>query len=80
MTRTTIRATASNYVSISYDCPLTGERIEREFSVPRNGEDVREFDKQVCEYLANMGPALCVNDQSDLLPVIRCEWRKAITA
>ena len=80
MTRTTILATHSNYVEMSYDHPLTGDRITRTFHCPRNGGYVREGDKQVCAYLSSMGYTLRVDDETELLPLIRREWRKAQAA
>lgn len=80
MTRTTIRATASNYVELSFDHPMTGERVTREFHCPRNGGYVREGDKQVCGELSSMGYTLRVDDETELLPLIRREWRAAQAA
>ncbi len=80
MPRTTICATRSNYVEMSYDHPLTGDRTTREFHCPRNGGYVREGDKQVCAELSTMGITLRVDDEAQLLPLIRREWRKAQAA
>ena len=80
MPRTTIRATSSNYVELSYDCPMTGDRITEEFHCPRNGGYVRSGQSQVCENLASRGNTLYVGDESELLPLIRREWRKAQAA
>ncbi len=38
MTKATIRQTADRTVSLSYDDEMTGERVTREFWVPRNAQ------------------------------------------
>lgn len=80
MPRTTFRKTAANYVEMSSGCPLTGDRVTREFHCPHNGGYVREGGSQVCERLGAMGTTLYASDESDLLPLIRREWRRAQAA
>lgn len=77
MTRTTIKSTASNYVELAYDAPVTGERVTREFHCPRRGGHVREGERQVCAELSSMGYTLRVSDERELIGLIRREWSKA---
>jgi hypothetical protein len=64
----------SNYVTLSYTEPVTGEREIREFHVPFSGGYVREGDKQVCENLSHFGSTLTA-DPETLADVIRQEYR-----
>ena len=81
-TKATIKQTADRTVSLSYDDEMTGERVTREFWIPRNDgtKYVREGDTQVCEGLSSRGNTLSVREASELLPLIRAEWKAAKAA
>jgi hypothetical protein len=80
MTKTTIRKTANNEVTVRAVDPLSGEAVTWTYWVPRCGGYVREgtrqlpTDPQVCVGLGHRGTALTATDGDDLLRVIRCEW------
>jgi hypothetical protein len=81
MTKTTIRKTANNEVTVRAVDPLSGEAVTWTYWVPRGGGYVREgtlqlpTDPQVCVGLGLLGTALTATDGDDLLRVIRSEWR-----
>ena len=75
-----------NYCRISYDDPLTGERIDRRFMAPALGGYVREWSRdgsgpQVCEGLASMGVTLHWSpSMGPLASMVRREYRRAVRA
>jgi hypothetical protein len=73
-TKTTINADSTGNVTISY-IDIFGERVTREFTCPVAGGYVREGDRQVCERLSNMGNTLRCGQRSDLINLIRREYR-----
>lgn len=81
MTRTTIRKTSDQTVTLTAADPFTGDPVEREFWIPMSGGYVREGvrhstdDKQVCVNLSSRGNTLTAADGDDLLRVIRKEWQ-----
>ncbi len=82
MTKATIKQLGDRTVSLSYDDEMTGERVTREFWVPRNDgtKYVREDNTQVCDGLSSRGHTLSVQKAEDLLPLIRAEWKAAKAA
>jgi hypothetical protein len=76
--KTTITSDDQGYITISYDCAYTGERITRTFFCPINGGYVRESlhdYPQVCEQLAHHGSTLTCSSRGHLIDVIRREYR-----
>lgn len=68
-------------ISVEYDDYITDERVTREFTCPRDGGYVREWDertgewKQVCDGLSHRGPALQCSKRERLGDLIRREFR-----
>lgn len=52
-----------------------GTTVVREFWIPNNGGYVYEGTNQVCDGLTRRGPTLSAENGSDLLRVIRHEWK-----
>lgn len=88
--RTTITQDQSTgHVFLSFDDPITGDRVTREFFV-RDApfSYVRERNEngsitQPCDRLASRGSTLVCDGRAYLLPLIRREWaacRKALKA
>lgn len=88
--RTTItQDPTTGHVTLSYDDPLTGNRVTREFFVRDAPVSyVREIQDdgrvtQPCNRLATRGSTLMCDGRAALLPMIRREWaalRKALKA
>jgi hypothetical protein len=79
--RARITTDQSGYVTLSYDREYCGdtERVTREFMCPATGGYVRELVngewRQVCYGLSMMGSTLSASSGSDLLGIIRNEYR-----
>ena len=75
MSKASIKKTASNYVTLSYDDDM-GERITAEYFVPHNGGYVRDdHGNQICAGLSTRGWTLEATPET-LIAIIRREWRK----
>lgn len=74
MTKTMIRKISDFTVALSYDDKFSGERVTREFWIPRCGGYVREGDQQVCVGLDCRGNTLSADDGVALLLTIRYHY------
>lgn len=78
--RTTIQTDDKGYVTINYDCQMTGDRVTQTYFCPENGGYVKISDPEgrypkVCERLSSRGNTLMSPNRSALADVIRREYR-----
>lgn len=74
--RTQIQQTGSNTVRISYETPLFGDLVTREFRVAFPHGYVRDEDgRQVCAGLDRLGDTLEAYPET-LIEVVRAEYRR----
>jgi len=72
-----ITADAQGYVTLSFDHPLTNERLTETFGCPLDGGYVRDSKgRQVCDALATTGSTLRCSGRDNLIHVIRREYRQ----
>ena len=80
--KTQFQTLPNGNVVLSFDHPIYGDRVTREFMCPVNGGYVKYWDgkdwKQICDGLMSSGNTLRSPSRDQLPALLRREYRKMV--